>query len=223
MHRIARSFLVTSVLALPLAATALALAPTYGDEARKPLAVGDVVPETLTLPDLDGKPVAFKDLRGKVVMLHFWSGTCPFEKTANPVFRQLEAKYGSNKDVVFLGVNSNSTELGEQPGAGADWSKFHADVRKRVTEEKFTHRMLVDHGNVVADVFAAQSTPHCFVIDKKGVLQYAGALADDPSGQKGDKARIYFAEATDAVLAGKQPDPATTKPYGCSIKRVTKP
>ena len=223
MHRISRSFLVTATLALPLAAAAYAFAPAAGDEMPKPIAVGDVVPETLSLPDLDGKPVAFKDLRGKVVVLHFWSGTCPFEKAANPIFRDLEKKFGANKDVVFLGINSNVTELGEKPGKDADWSKFHADVRKRVAEEKFTHRMLVDHGNVVADVFAAQSTPHCYVIDTKGVLQYAGALGDDPSGEKGDKARIYLAEATDAVLAGKRPDPATTKPYGCSIKRVTKP
>ena len=223
MQRTARMFLAATVLALPLAATALALAPTAGDEVPKPIAIGDTVPETLALPDLDGVRVSMKDLRGKVVMIHFWSGTCPYEKHANPVFRDLEQKYAENKDVVLLGINSNATELGERPGEGADWSKFHADIRKWVAAEKFTHSMLVDHGNVVADLFDAKSTPHCYVIDKKGVLQYAGALDDDPSGKKGDEATIYFADATDAVLAGKQPETPTTKAYGCSIKRVSKP
>lgn len=223
MQRITRSFLAATVLALPFAATALAVAPTTVGDLAKPIAVGDTVPETLALPDLDGKRWSMKDLRGKVVMIHFWSGTCPYEKHANPVFRDLEAKYADNKDVVILGINSNVTELGDKPGEGADWSKFHADVRKRVAEEKFTHPMLVDHGNVVADLFAAQSTPHCYVIDKKGVLQYAGALDDDPSGKKGDEATVYFADAADAVLADKKPEVATTKSYGCSIKRVSKP
>lgn len=217
MHRIARSFLAAATLT----AGAFAFPHLVGDE-TKPLEIGATVPETVSLPDLDGKQVSFKDLRGKVVMIHFWSGTCPWEKHANPIFRDLEKKYEGNKDVVFLGINSNVTELGERPGKDADWSKFHADVRKRVGEEKFTHRMLVDHGNVVADLFAATSTPHCYVIDKKGVLQYAGALDNDPKGEKGDQAKVYFSEATDAVLADKRPPEPTTKPYGCSIKRVAK-
>lgn len=48
------------------------------------------------------------------------------------------------------------------------------------------------------------------------------AVVFDESGVVGKaydaKATPYFANAAKAVLTGKAPDPAVTKPYGCSVK-----
>ena len=78
---------------------------------------------------------------------------------------------------------------------------------------------------MIADRFKAQTTPHIFVIDEMGVLQYAGAPDNDADGSKkkaGEPVAHYAADAIDAVLAGKKPETQTTKPKGCSIKRVRK-
>jgi hypothetical protein len=72
----------------------------------------------------------------------------------------------------------------------------------------------VDPGNKITDLLGGQSTPHCFVIDREGVLRYAGALDDDPRGTKGAGAVSYVREAIDALLAGKAVATPTTKPYG---------
>jgi len=190
-----------------------------GDE-KKPetLKVGSVVPERVALPDLDGARHSFKDMRGKVVVLHFWSDRCPYEEHGNPVFARMEKRYADNKDVVLVGINSNQNELGRKPGEDADHSKLYKNLRDKLKKAGLSHTMLADHGNVVSRLFQARTTPHCFVIDKKGVIQYAGALDNDPRGDKGDDATNYVVDAVTAVLAGKRPETTSTKPYGCSIK-----
>lgn len=72
----------------------------------------------------------------------------------------------------------------------------------------------VDLGNKITDMLGGQSTPHCFVIDKDGVLRYSGALDDDPKGDKGNKAKAYVRDAIQALRAGQTIRVATTKPYG---------
>jgi thiol-disulfide isomerase/thioredoxin len=218
-------FLLTGALAAPALAFSLSAtgSPTTEDpkedpkqDEKKPkiLAVGSTVPETVALPNLDGKNTSFKDLRGKVVILHFWSDRCPAERHANPVFAEMEKKYAESKDVVLLGIASNQDELGEKPGQGADYTKLYKNLRDKFKEVGLKHTILADHGNVASDLFGARSTPHCYVIDKKGVIQYEGALDDDPRGKKGEEATNYLVDATRAILADKRPEVTSTKPYG---------
>ena len=54
------------------------------------LKLGSSVPEALAMKDLDGKSQTFKDLRGKVVIVHFWSDRCPAEVHADPVMKKLK-------------------------------------------------------------------------------------------------------------------------------------
>jgi len=189
------------------------------DQSKKHLDVGSTVPAELTLNDIDGKPTSFGSLRDKHVILHFWSDRCPYERHANPIFTEMEKLYAENDKVVLIGIDSNKTELGEKPGKDADYSKLYGNLRERREEVGHTHTLLADHGNVVADLFQARSTPHCFVIDPEGVIRYAGALDDDPKGEKGDEATNYPVEAVTALLAGREVKVEKTKPYGCSIKR----
>lgn len=193
-----------------------ASAPDRVEDAKRPgvLKVGSTVPESLSIPDYNGGATNFKDLRGKVVIVHFWSDRCPAERHANPVFQRMEKKYKGSKDVVLLGIASNQVELGAKPAKGADYSKLYLNLKKKAGEFEFKHKILVDHGNTVSKLFGARSTPHCFVIDKKGVLQYSGALDNDPRGKKGKQATNYLVEATTALLAGKRPAVTATKPYG---------
>ena len=184
------------------------------DKKAKAFAVGSTVPETIKLTDFEGKTVSFKDLRDKVVILHFWSDRCPAERHANPIFMEMEKTYAKSKDVVMIGIASNQNELGAKPGEGDKSADFYKDLRKKRDKVGYKHTILADHGNVVSKAFGARTTPHCYVIDKKGVVQYVGALDNDPRGKKGKEATNYLVDATTAILAGKKPTVASTKPYG---------
>jgi thiol-disulfide isomerase/thioredoxin len=179
------------------------------------LQVGDTVPEDLQLVDTTGKSFAFKEARGKVVAIHFWSTTCPWEKAAEPKLMQL-CKDLTGKDAIMVAINSNAGEIGERPDAAAfdakdEAARPYANLRKKAEAVQMNHRVLVDHGGTAARLLQAKSTPHCFVVDAKGVLVYSGALDDNG---RGEPKQHYLRDAVDAALAGKKVEPATTKPYG---------
>jgi thiol-disulfide isomerase/thioredoxin len=212
---------LAGALAAPSLATSSTGAPGLEDEVpaatqEKPkvLKLGSKVPETLKLRDFEGKETSFKQLRGKVTIVHFWSDRCPAEKHANPIFKEMEKKYAGSKDVVMIGIASNQNELGAKPGENADYKQHYVSLRKQRDKVGYKHTILADHGNAVSKLFQAKTTPHCFVIDAKGVLRYSGALDDDPRGRKGAEATNYVVDAVDAVLAGKKPAVEKTKPYG---------
>jgi hypothetical protein len=70
---------------------------------------------------------------------------------------------------------------------------------------------LIDGDGAVGHMYGAKTTPHCYVIDAKGVLAYNGAIDDKGSTN-------YVVEAVKALKDGKAVSPSTTKPYGCSVK-----
>ena len=195
-----------------LTAALVALGETEVDR----LDIGSTVPETIELKDFEGKATSFKDLRGKVVLIHFWSTTCPYEKVADPKFAELQKRWKDQKDVVILAINANGTEIGPDARDAAAYDAIRAHMKQK----ELAFPVYADHGNKVADLFQAQCTPHCFVLDRKGVIVYAGGLDDDPKGEKGEATQQYARDAVEAALAGTEVKLKESKPYGCSIKRV---
>lgn len=79
--------------------------------------------------------------------------------------------------------------------------------------------ILKDAAAQVADLYEAQTTPHCFVVDESGILRYRGAF-DDRTFRNRIASRRYLREAVDALLLGRMPDVQETMPYGCTIVRA---
>lgn len=69
--------------------------------------------ETFTAKALDGSPVDLAALKGKVVLVTFWSTKCPICAAEVPKLNQLAAKY-AGKDVVFLGLTADNDEKVKQ-------------------------------------------------------------------------------------------------------------
>jgi peroxiredoxin len=57
---------------------------------------------------LDGKTVDFADLRGKVVVLNLWFINCPNCIEEIKLLNKVVDDYKDNKDVVFIGLASNT-------------------------------------------------------------------------------------------------------------------
>jgi thiol-disulfide isomerase/thioredoxin len=189
--------------ALTLAGSAIMAAQQ--EQAPTPFAIGATVPKDIAFKDIDGKDHSIGDYRGKVVFIHFWSIVCPYEKLAEPKCIELQKAYGDN-GVVEIAINANQKEIAGGPP--------YANLRDHAQSAGVNFLITVDPGNKLTDLFGGQSTPHCFVIDKDGVLRYSGALDDDPKGAKGAEATSYVRDALEAVLAGKPVATPTTKPYG---------
>lgn len=168
--------------------------------------IGKPAPD-FTLKDQAGKEVKLSDLRGKIVVLEWFNAGCPVTQrhhsAKSPTMKTTAEKY-SDKGVVWLAVHSNSDGSVER----------NADAAR---ELGVAYPILDDSTGKVGRAYGATATPHMFIIDKNGVLAYAGAIDDDPQGGKAH-ATNYIVKALDELLAGTTVTTPRTRAYGCGIK-----
>ena len=199
-HRARARALAPATLAVALLLTSLlAATPLLA------VAVGDPAPD-FKLQDLDGKEVSLAQFRGKTVVLEWNNPNCPFSRKHSEE-KTVVSLAAAHPDVVFLAINSTNASHRDflQPEA---YKKFNA-------EHGITYPALYDPSGATGQAYGAKTTPHMFVVDKSGKLAYAGAI---DSAQSGGAKVNYVEQALAALAAGKPVDPASTKPYGCSVK-----
>lgn len=208
--------LITPLVATLCFAAALALGllvfqpKTFAADA---IDIGQPAPD-FTLKDVTtGSDVTLSDHKGKVVVAIFHSTSCPWYRMREDggydrVFVKMVEAY-KDKDVVFLGINSNRTESVDK-------------VKKYVADHNINYTVVKDPGNTVADAMGAKVTPHVFVIDQQGKLRYHGGVEKRPSnpGACGQSDEQYLGPVIDALLKGTEPPVTETKAVGCGIKRV---
>lgn len=174
--------------------------------------VGTAAPD-FTVVDTKGNSHSLKDFAGKNVVLEWTNHDCPFVvKHYSGNMQALQSDLTA-QDVVWLTVISSA------PGKQGHVSPAKAD-ELTASRDAAPTAVVFDETGLVGKAYDAKTTPHMYVIDKAGVLQYMGGIDSIPSAKVDDisKATPLFANAAKAVLAGEKPDPAVTKPYGCSIK-----
>jgi hypothetical protein len=96
-----------------------------------------------------------------------------------------------------------------------------SESAQTITEAANTRHLpavLIDAGHIVADLYAAQTTPHVFVVDREGILRYRGAVDDVTFRQRMAK-RFYLEEAIEALQAGRMVELTEMPAYGCTIVR----
>lgn len=174
--------------------------------------IGAPAPD-FTVIDSKGSSHSLRDFAGKTVVLEWTNHDCPFVKKHYQGNMQALQKEMTAQDVVWLSVISSA------PGKQGHVSPSEADDLTASRNAAPT-AVVFDESGVVGQAYAAKTTPHMYVIDKAGVLQYMGGIDSIPSAKVDDiaKATPLFANAAKAVLAGETPDPAISKPYGCSVK-----
>jgi peroxiredoxin len=112
------------------------------------------------------------------------------------------------RGVRFLAVNSNDAE--RYPNDSLD------AMRERVEAEGWPFPYLHDSSQDAARAWAAQVTPHLYVLDADLRVRYEGAA--DADHLEPSEGAAWLREALDAVLAGTDPPRPATDPVGCSIK-----
>ncbi len=203
--------LKTSLLAL---ATAIVL-PTH--DPLTDLVIGAPMPAAdKVMKDVIGGERSLTAINGENGLLVVFScNTCPFvvgsEGSAGWEGRYPELGNFCRKNKVgFALVNSNSSKR-------EDGDSFR-DMQAHYKEKNYNAHYLLDEDNVVADAFAARTTPHVFLFDKDLKLVYKGAI-DDNVKDPAAVTQHYLTDAITALVGGKPIEPSITKNSGCSIKR----
>ena len=179
----------------------------------EPLGIGQLAPEFTAL-DTQGKPLTLSQYRGKTVVLEWTNADCPYTRKhySSGNMQALQALAQEN-GVVWLSIISSAPgKQGYVSGAAAD-----ALTKSRGAAPS---AVVLDPSGVLGRMYGAKTTPHMYVIDKNGALQYKGGVDSIATADAADIpiAEPYLKEAMLAVAQGSAVAHAVTKPYGCSIK-----
>ncbi len=122
--------------------------------ADRPPVVGSMAPE-FQLTDLEGRSRSLSDSRGKMVLLNFWATWC---KPCTKEMPAMQAAYDELKDQGFVVIAVNELEDVER-------------VRDHITSHGHTFTVLMDHDNVVANMYGVVGLPVSVFIDETGRVQ----------------------------------------------------
>ncbi len=154
------------------------------------------------LPDLYGRIRRPSHSRGRIAIVNFWSAECPHSERADRSIMAALEQWG--QAVVLLSIACNRNEP--------------AGMLMRVAKMRRLPAVLLDAQHTVADLYAAQATPHAFVLDQAGILRYRGAV-DDVNFRQRTPTRFLLGEAVQALLEGRLPAVMETPAHGCAIVR----
>lgn len=162
----------------------------------------------------DGGKLTLDSLRGKTVVLEWTNNECPFvvKHYESGNIPQLQ-KDAASKDISWVQIISSAPgKQGHVDGATA--------LKLNESRGAKPAYVVLDEDGKIGKLYGAQTTPHIFVIDAKGVLVYKGGIDSIPTAKKEDlaKANNYVKETLVALADGKKVPHPSTKPYGCSIK-----
>ena len=152
VKKIAFLAVLVILIALFIAGT-LVLDRTTGS---KIIASGDLAPE-FRLQKSDGGFVSLQELRGKVVMVHFWATWCPPCVEEMPTLdRLLHSSLGREFEMLAVSV--------DEGGAGA--------VAPFLQQNGLNVPVLYDPRRDVAGLYGTYKFPETYIVDRQGVVRY---------------------------------------------------
>ncbi len=187
-----------------------------------PMLFATVAPELnkpapdFTLKGSDGKGYTLSALtkEKKIVVLEWFNKDCPYvRKFYDAKVMQKLQEENTGKGVVWLTVASSA------PGKEGFFTAAEAQKYRSEKGMKST-ALLLDSEGKMGSAYQAKTTPHMFIIDRKGNLAYQGAIDDKPSANPKslDGAQNYVSAALASVLKDEKVAVDSTTAYGCSVK-----
>lgn len=165
-----------------------------------------------SLKNVDGTSVSLSDYADqKGMILVFTCNPCPFSKAYEQRIISLHLSY-ADQGFPVVAINPNDVEI--SPDDTMDKMKARAE------EQDYPFPYLKDESQEVYKAYGASKTPHIFLLQNKGgkfKVAYIGAI-DDNAMDAAEVTSKYVEKAIAALISGSNPDPATTKAIGCTIK-----
>jgi hypothetical protein len=182
---------------------------------RTGLPPGSEAPD-FELPSTDGTLVRLSDLRGKPVLLHFVSYTCPVTRGGIYTMRELRELYGER--VQFVEVVVRQAHPGELHGAYHSYEEKLEDARALKREEHLPGPVLIDDLAGTVQLAYGGLAAAVYVIDSRGTISFCGTWGQSPALRKAiddlltrDRQRSGTSKAIDrrphlaaAIVAGQR-------------------
>ena len=116
--------------------------------------VGQPAPD-FQLQNLDGQSISLNDLKGKPVLLNFWSTWCGPCVSEMPYLQEIYDEW-SGKGLMLLAINGGESS---------------SKVSKFLQDYNLSLPVLLDTEGIVAQRYNVSGIPTTFFIDKEGIIQ----------------------------------------------------
>jgi thiol-disulfide isomerase/thioredoxin len=133
---------------------AIAIAAGAGEERRMPAFYGAVA-------WLNSAPLSSKALRGKVVLVNFWTYSCINSLRELPYLKAWAAKY---KDAGLVVIGVHAPEFG--------FEKDPANVKVAVSDLNVTYPISIDSNHSIWRAFGNEYWPADYIVDAKRRIRY---------------------------------------------------
>jgi peroxiredoxin len=118
-----------------------------------------------TLKNLNGKTVSFTDLKGKIIILDFWSMSNATCRTSLPSFQQAYEKYKNNENIKFFAINTREKTKGNEK---------EKSLKSFLNSNNYSFPVLLDDStSKFVEKLGVENLPTCFGIDRDGNVQFA--------------------------------------------------
>lgn len=191
--------------------TSLAIFLTITSYGQKSIPVGTALPlGNVKMKDISGKQVSIQDaMKANGVLVMFSCNTCPYVIKNQGRTKEL-ADYAKANQIGTILLNSNE---GSRDGVDS-----YNEMQHYAKDQGYDFYYAVDAASRLADAFGATRTPEVFLFDAKGILQYKGAIDDNPTDPKNVK-RVHSHQAIQEMAGGKPVSIKESRSLGCAIKR----
>jgi thiol-disulfide isomerase/thioredoxin len=118
-----------------------------------------------------GTPMTLSDLRGKVVVLHFWGSWCPPCRKEIPELQQLYLALGKTTDIQIVPL-----QVQEDFGKSSQWAgqqHLKLPLYDSGTKSKTVDSLSLADGNRIRDREIAPGFPTTYILDKHGIVVFS--------------------------------------------------
>lgn len=176
-------------------------------------AVGDIA-EDFSLKNVSGDTVSlsdYKDAKGVIVI--FTCNHCPYAQLYEQRIIDLHRNFAPLGYPV-VAINPNSPIIAPEDS--------FEKMQERARTKHYPFAYLFDEAQTVFPKFGATRTPHVFLLDENRAVRYIGAI-DNNAEAPNSSTKRWVENAVNALIAGKSPDPFSTKSVGCTVKTAPLP
>ncbi|MDX6577932.1 MAG: hypothetical protein QOE96_3885 [Blastocatellia bacterium] len=145
------------------------------DRATQMKLIGQLAPALSVKTWINAGPVALEDLRGRVTLLEFWATWCKPCREMFPKLKNLHEQ-ALSRGLEIIAITRHYMAYG---GPEESLQEELQLMRAMVTEHELGFPVGVAPDENLQAVYGANGLPTCILIDRQGVVRYAGPGLED--------------------------------------------
>ena len=120
---------------------------------------------------INSEPLTLQNLRGRVVLIEFWTFACYNCRNTLPTIKSWDNRY-RDKGLTIIGVHTPELDIERNPGS----------LRREIAELDIKYPVVTDNDYATWKAYKVEAWPTLFVLDKQGRVRWAhvgeGAYAE---------------------------------------------